>query len=201
MSFLDKLKAVLTQEGARFIREPIELQESGKGSTCKKTKVEGAAFAIRVQGNDHLKFLRGAPEQPDGYCNLPDYFLFSELRRTKKRDYPIVQVMLVEMKSSRPSDLALRQLQLGVAVLPYLVALARLDSGADRPFMEMQACGVLLWPISVPRGGIAINGANYVWQSDAKVGIPIYPEVPCGPDLDMHHFEYRPACIGGIVVS
>lgn len=199
MTFLDALEAVLTPDADRFIRDPIALQEMGKGSRSLPTRVLGAQFAIRVHGNDHLKLLRGAPETADGYCNLPDYFLFAERPPTKKVRHPVVQVMLVEMKSSRPKELARRQIQLGVAALPYLIALARLDSPVDPPAVEV--CGVLLWPLPPMKGRGGLAGANYAAETDPRVEVPIYAEVPCGAPLDMAHFDYAPARIGRVPIS
>ena len=70
----------------------LVLQERAQSSKCIDTPVfhRDDHFALKLRDNDHLKFLRGNPGAEAGFCNLPDYLIFSE--STAKNKPPIERV-------------------------------------------------------------------------------------------------------------
>jgi len=174
---------------------PLVLEERGQRSTCENTPVHhrGAYFGVKLRGNEHLRCLRGRPEEDTGFCNLPDYLIFSSA--SSKRGEPILRVLLVEMKSGGAGrSRAMRQLQLGVPVAGYLAALARLDAPA-LALPAVHQAGVILSP-DLPAARVKTRRGQFGYDPvlDAKTGIYLY-DAPCGEDLYLDQFSYVPARI------
>lgn len=198
MSFLPALRKVLAAD--HIVEPTLALTEKRAGSRCADIPVQyrGAHFAVRLRDNDHLKLLRGASDRErgsvDGYTNLPDYLVFSEAPASKKDPRPVLRVLVCELKSSDASRaLARRQVQLGALIVPYLVALARLDAGL--PPSTVHLCGVIAYQDLRPPQGRTRPGHIGEPEDDApdpKVGIYVYP-VPCGEPIYLDNFDYCPA--------
>ena len=163
----------------RIAKTPIVLKEETAGSKCDDTAVNhpGAHFSLRLRGNDHLKILRGVPGSEAGFCNLPDYLVFSEGAATKgsKQGGSILHVLVVELKSGEAGrERAVRQIQLGVSVAPYLVSLALVDD-LNLTTPEIHQAGVILSPGLPPARPRTRRGAyGYEGDLDPKAGIYIY---------------------------
>jgi hypothetical protein len=133
----------------------VVLEEDGRGNKCPPIRVSyhGEHWALRVQHNDHLKLLAGASESPDrSFCKLPDYLIFAEPRRSRKRrkggsDADLL-VVVCELKSSEGGVAAgaRRQVQLGKFLAQYLLKLGLF--ARTRPDHEptLDIVGVVLSP-------------------------------------------------------
>lgn len=113
--------------------DSIELHEPSETNRCKPVVVRSrcATWALRLEANDHLRFLEELPKQ-QSVTKLPDYLLFAEPPAPGHGEE--IRIVIGEIKSSETgAESALRQVQLGKVVAEYLVRLARLYTGQSEP--------------------------------------------------------------------
>jgi hypothetical protein len=180
-------------ERTRIAQSPVVFSEASPSNTCVNTYLSGSddCIAVRIRSNDHLKLLKGNPGQSDGYCNLPDFMVFREEHdRIHGNEIVILKVLLAEMKSSDVAlDLAIRQLQLGTILMPYLLAAARLDF-AITAAVEVRQCALLISPdLPEPKGRTRRSKTQYECETLMRVGIPRY-DIPCGAEISFDEFSY-----------
>lgn len=174
----------------RIIRPPVILREENPRARCVETQIEhrGPHFAVKLKADDHLRALRGSRDADDGYCNLPDYVVFSEVQAKGKA--PVLRALLVELKSSEAGkERAMRQIQLGAPLAHYLLSLARVDHDAFKS-TELHQAGLILCPgLPAARPRTRRGSSGYEPLRDAKIKIEVY-DAPCGEDVDLDQFFY-----------
>lgn len=194
MSVLDVLSNYVLAAD-RIVRPPVILREENQRSKCVETPIEhrGPHFAIKLKADDHLRALRGSRDAENGYRNLPDYVVFSELQA--KGRPTILRALLVELKSSEAGkERAMRQIQLGAPLAHYLLSLARVDHDALKS-TEIHQAGLILWPdLPVARPRTRRGEVDYEPERDAKIKIDCY-DAPCGEDVHLNGFFYCPASV------
>jgi hypothetical protein len=145
---LDGLSRIVTPERVSAGDE-IRLHESNPNSICRPVLVayRGAFWALRVEGNDHLKLLRGSRSDPlEGFNLLPDWLVFCAPSKRGRRSHDL-WALVCELKSGgKRLDRARRQVQLGKLLVEHLVRVAMFALGDIKAKPQVDIRGLLIYP-------------------------------------------------------